>query len=59
MINVKKNKQTAKQNKCQRVTNEETKEYALNNFSQFKKLPKKIQEMPKTIHFISLNLGLQ
>jgi hypothetical protein len=59
MISVKKNKQMSKQKKYQCVGSEEAKENALNNFTQIKKLPKKIQEMPKTIHFTSLNPGHQ
>ena len=59
MISVKKKKQMPKHKKYQRLGNEETKDNTLNSFTQLKKLPKKIQEMPKTIHFTSLNLGLQ
>ena len=59
MISVKKNKQTPKHKKHQRLGNEETKDNTFNSFTQLKKLPKKIQEMPKTIHFTSLNPGLQ
>ena len=59
MISVKKYKQTPKYKKYQGVGNKETKDNTLNNVTQLKKLPKKIQEMPKTIHFTSLNPGLQ
>jgi hypothetical protein len=59
MISVKKNIQTPKEKKTQRVGNEETKENTLNNLTQLKKLPKKIQGMPMTIHFTGLNPGLQ
>ena len=59
MISVKKYKQTPKHKKYQAIGNEETKDNTLNNVTQLKKLPKKIQEMPKTIHFTSLNPGLQ
>lgn len=59
MISVKKNKQLGKQEKKQDPRNIEGKENFANDYTQFKKLPKRIQEMPKTIHFINLNPGLQ
>jgi hypothetical protein len=59
MISVKKNKQLAQQKIKKNGATENMKEKSLNDWSQYKKLPKKIQEMPKTIHFTSLNPGLQ
>jgi hypothetical protein len=58
MMSVKKNKQLPKQQTSKNAASEDIKEKSLNDWSQYKKLPKKIQEMPKTIHFISLNPGL-
>ena len=59
MISVKKNNQKPKQQTKKNGASEDIKEKSLKDWSQYKKLPKKIQEMPKTIHFTSLNPGLQ
>ncbi len=59
MISVKKNKDMHKLKKKRNESINQTKENGLNDSAQFKKFPKKIQEMPKTIHFTSLNPGLQ
>ena len=59
MISVKKNKQFHKQTKKQDMAKDDIKGNSLNDYTQFKKLPKKLQEMPKTIHFISQNPGPQ
>jgi hypothetical protein len=56
MIRDKKNKKAVLHKT--KLANEDFKEKSLNNWSQYKKLPKRIQEMPKTLHFTSLSPSL-